>query len=48
MKPKYNKGQKVREEFERSMTALFRVKKSKLRVKKSELKEKPKPTRKQD
>jgi len=37
----YNNGPKVREKFERTMTALFRVKKS-------ELKEKPKPERKQE
>jgi len=41
MKPKYRQGAKERENFERTMTALFRVKKS-------ELKEKPKPIRKQD
>jgi len=41
VKREYRKDPKVRDEFERTMRALFRVKKS-------ELKEKPKPERKQD
>jgi len=36
MKPEYRKGPEIREEFERTMAALFQVKKS-------ELKEKRKP-----
>jgi len=39
MKPEYRKGQEEREKFERTMAALFQVKKS-------ELKEKPKPEHK--
>jgi len=40
-KSEYHKGLKARENFERTMTALFRVKKS-------DLKEKSKPERKRD
>jgi hypothetical protein len=41
MKPEYKKGQKIREEFERTMTVLFRVPKD--AVKKPE---KPAPKKK--
>jgi hypothetical protein len=41
MNREYIKGKKAREQFERTMTALFQVKKS-------DLKEKPKPERKKN